>query len=239
MKRNSLFVTVFLIFSGVINAQISFNDVNIEGYTGTGQNEAMFIVDFDSDSIGVDSSFAWIVRFDADSISGDSILSKISTDFTDFTYDYSGGFLNNVNYVKNFITYTNPNPGWFSIIESNDGVNWNWNNGISDYVENQMWLGVVVMNTSNYDAFINVPLVTNITDVNKPKVKIYPNPGSDKLYIDCENVIEIKIIDNTGKMIYKSTTSTNIIDIQSFANGMYKLIISTNNGIICESFIKQ
>lgn len=81
----------------------------------------------------------------------------------------------------------------------------------------------------------------SITDNNHFKVKIYPNPTSNTLYISSENtVIEtISIYSITGKKVFKSTNESNSIDVSSLSKGMYFIEISSANGKSVKKFIKK
>lgn len=59
----------------------------------------------------------------------------------------------------------------------------------------------------------------NVNDVATTKFKVYPNPTSDFIYIDSENVSDVKIYDLTGKMLLKS--NSNKINIQKLKPGIY------------------
>ena len=86
MKRFYTITFFAIVIAMQSMAQISFNEVYVEGWVGTGQNEAMFIVDFDSDPIGMDSTFAWGIQFDSDSINGTDILELIAQSNSYFTF---------------------------------------------------------------------------------------------------------------------------------------------------------
>ena len=90
-------------------------------------------------------------------------------------------------------------------------------------------------------------LLSSIKPINtKNSIKIYPNPSLGKINIDVENIdankqFKIKIIDLTGKIIYKKTCKTKSlpIDISTQASGIYNAIITTKNNIYNKQFVKQ
>jgi hypothetical protein len=230
MKRKVTFLLVIgLIASNYLTAQISFGDVYVQGQIGSGAHEAMFVLDYDSDPVGEDSTFAWLIKFDTDSVCGDSILSWISQTDANFTYDMGGGFLNNINYTFNSILYTNPNTGWFSMLESTDGTNWNWNNGISDKVADQEWFGIVAMNTTTYEAEINVPVTVGINDIENNSVSIYPNPAIDYIYVKYSQNASIEVMNMNGKILLENLQTDERIDLSSLESGAYIIKIIQNN----------
>lgn len=70
---------------------------------------------------------------------------------------------------------------------------------------------------------------------------IYPNPVSDKLYIETEaNVEAISIYTVTGTLIYKEVDfNNNTIDVSEFNGGVYIMKLTTDNGEIVKRFIKK
>jgi len=230
MKRFYTITFITIVFTLQSMSQIGFNEVNVEDWIGTGQNEAIFVVDFDSDPVGMDSTFAWGVNFESDSINGLEILTLIEQYNADFTFTAGGVFLDNIAYAKNGQTYTNPNSGWFSIIESMDGENWEWNNGITDNIGNGQWYGMVAMNTVTYEAEINVPILTNIQgSMVAESFEVYPNPSSAKLNIKLSQPADIIITDYTGQIVYKSVSKSETVDVSNFAAGMYIVTIVQSN----------
>ncbi len=72
------------------------------------------------------------------------------------------------------------------------------------------------------------------------KIKIFPNPASNyiQIYANTKKIKIIKIIDVLGKsMQYKSNKK--LIDISKFKNGIYFIIIQTENKITTLKFIKN
>jgi len=238
MKKTStlLFVAVLTAFCSM--AQISFNEVNVEDWIGSGPNEAMFIVDFDSDPIGTDSAFAWGINFEGDSISGDAILSMIAEADENFTYTMNGIFLDNINYFTNNQNYTNPNSGWFSIFESNDGSVWNWNSGIADNIAHGQWFGIVVMNTETWEAEINVPILTYTNSLSmSEKFEVFPNPAFDHINIKSTVQGNIIISNLSGQIVYQGSSDFEEIDLSYFNSGMYVLTLVTENSTVVRKIL--
>lgn len=85
------------------------------------------------------------------------------------------------------------------------------------------------------------------TDINaiesESSVKVYPNPVSDLLYIESENIInDIRVYDISGKeVINKSVdfSSNTSIDVSNLIGGTYILKVYTDNGVGKYSFIKK
>lgn len=79
------------------------------------------------------------------------------------------------------------------------------------------------------------------------QVYVFPNPATDVLYINLplkNETIFLKIVDAAGKLMYKQTIvpgdqSLFSLNIQSFAAGMYNLILQTDNSRQVVTFLKR
>jgi hypothetical protein len=79
----------------------------------------------------------------------------------------------------------------------------------------------------------------NLDEFSLLSLKIYPNPSNDYLFIKGVDIINLKIINASGKTIVEQKKSSNQIPIKEFAPGLYVLKITTNgNKIITKKFIK-
>jgi Secretion system C-terminal sorting domain len=219
---------------------IPFTSVVVEQTIGTGNNQLLLILDFDSDTIGTDSSFAWIINYSCDSLTGDSILKRIDQENINFTVDITSNFLNNISYLKNTVTYTNPHIGWFSILESEDGENWQWNTGgINDSVGNTDWIGIVVMDTATFQSDINIPLhISSICAAqNANKLHVYPNPATD--YITIEQAGILRIFSMNGKETWNYEVQTGNFNISFLSKGIYQLMLINEEKISTTKLIIQ
>lgn len=70
--------------------------------------------------------------------------------------------------------------------------------------------------------------------------RIYPNPTTDKLFIDAKRPIkEIKIYSLTGALVGKYSSSTRQIDVSSFKSGLYIISISSETETSVMRFVKK
>ena len=80
---------------------------------------------------------------------------------------------------------------------------------------------------------------TSVEEVNSIKIKVYPNPVQDQLYVHTqEELKEINLISFTGQLLqtwYNATT----LDVSNYANGVYFLQINTSNTSTVEKIIKK
>lgn len=83
----------------------------------------------------------------------------------------------------------------------------------------------------------------NVTDLNLPAIKIYPNPTSNFITIESDNLslASVELVDLVGKVIRTHTTPSNALvwDIQQLPAGVY-MIRTTVNGILqTHKFVKK
>ena len=67
--------------------------------------------------------------------------------------------------------------------------------------------------------------------------RIYPNPASNNLIIDLGDLrgveTAIKLYDSVGKKVFETqTNATLMIDVSSFAKGMYSIQLSTDEQVL-------
>lgn len=91
---------------------------------------------------------------------------------------------------------------------------------------------------------VNQSLSTNEnTNTTKNKIIIYPNPATDKLFVNSNglDVNKIQLIDSTGKIIYtvNKLEQNQSIDLSTFSRGLYLIKVHTSNGIYTEKIIKR
>jgi hypothetical protein len=77
--------------------------------------------------------------------------------------------------------------------------------------------------------------VRNSTDVNEweANAKIYPNPTSEKVYVEAESMNHVAVYNTLGQLVYDTDVATDrvSIDMTQFPAGSYLVRINTNNGV--------
>lgn len=77
--------------------------------------------------------------------------------------------------------------------------------------------------------------VRNSTEVGEweTNAKIYPNPTSEKVYVEAQGMTHVAIYNNLGQMVYGSDVNTDnvSIDMTQFPAGSYLVRINTSDGI--------
>ncbi|MDX1685918.1 MAG: T9SS type A sorting domain-containing protein [Saprospiraceae bacterium] len=72
-------------------------------------------------------------------------------------------------------------------------------------------------------------------------ISIYPNPASDKLYLDfdCPEDVEVSVFVPTGEVVMKKTLSENrsVIPLDEFSEGVYYILVRINKDVMTRKLI--
>lgn len=107
---------------------------------------------------------------------------------------------------------------------------------IYGYWTNSSFKGALMMRA----VFSKYALKKGINEIIKEKdaelFNLYPNPTSDKIYINLpvsisESDIKIDILDNSGRIVFQSDKFINSINLNKFNAGFYYLRLSNKSGI--------
>ncbi|MCQ2607212.1 MAG: Ig-like domain-containing protein [Bacteroidales bacterium] len=84
------------------------------------------------------------------------------------------------------------------------------------------------------------PLPDAVDDVIVVNAAVYPTMVTTNVTIAADNLTAVKIVSATGKVVaYEQASGDEIeIDATSFAQGVYKVIVETENGVAVKGFIK-
>lgn len=78
-----------------------------------------------------------------------------------------------------------------------------------------------------------------VSDVNKAKLSVYPNPTSDFLKINSESkVVSVDVFDLSGKNVNAKFDGT-AVDVQALAKGTYMVRINLGSEVTVQKFIKD
>jgi len=68
-------------------------------------------------------------------------------------------------------------------------------------------------------------------------IKIYPNPANNKITIDANDAVDVKLFDVLGKQI--TSTKTNNVDVSNLTNGIYFIQVQTKQNTYSQKIIVQ
>jgi len=103
--------------------------------------------------------------------------------------------------------------------------------------------GSIVGQHGNYDAWyieMTPELSGSINDNNLINVKVFPNPTTDFLHIESENIQQVIIFDMQGKQVFKQSNlqaiDTYSINMSSLSAGNYFIKVLTSDGLGISKF---
>ena len=79
-----------------------------------------------------------------------------------------------------------------------------------------------------------------VEDIAVIDAKVFPTKVTNFVTIEADNMVSVKIISSTGKVVAQEMTAGDEIEINTsmFAQGVYRVIIETENGIVVKGFVK-
>ncbi|MDA3883417.1 MAG: T9SS type A sorting domain-containing protein [Bacteroidales bacterium] len=85
-------------------------------------------------------------------------------------------------------------------------------------------------------------ITTNVTDINKCKISIFPNPTNGKIHITSEEQIcHIALYNSNGsKIVSQELNATNYtLNIIHIPKGVFLIAVTTSNQIITREVVKE
>jgi len=87
---------------------------------------------------------------------------------------------------------------------------------------------------------INVNVCESIAEYSANSISVYPNPVNNQLNIVAGATINnVVVMDMTGRVILEKSTDTALVDMSSFANGVYYVKVATANSTEIIKVVKQ
>lgn len=205
-------------------------------WIGEGENEVVFSVNFAEPE---DVCYAWGYRFAGESVTIKEMMTDIAEADLRFAYNdepspWGGMSLTDLTFNYNEVHYelvgynamynVNGVAPWFTFDEmtviNGDFVKW------GDYTiatEIAQWTYVwttPVQPVTIYDA---------VEEVEASVLSVYPNPASEVLYVNAENVISVEIYDILGHNVLTSTES--YIELRGLEAGIYFVTVRSEHAM--------
>ena len=143
----------------------------------------------------------------------------------------------------------------FSDLSTNLPTSWSWTfeNGtpatsteqnpvVVFATEGNYLVSLVAENEYGRDSIARTIHVAGINEYDIDEmVSVYPNPTSNILNIEAENIISVTIFDMSGKVVFfvNENCSSTSIDLGGFANAEYMVKVDTQNGSSMKRIIKM
>lgn len=103
--------------------------------------------------------------------------------------------------------------------------------------------GVTGQGTFSDVVSVQTDYTTSDMQIDNGSVRVYPNPATDKLYIEAESLQKVKTVklyDLRGRLIMSvQKPFSNEIDILGFSAGVFLIEIATENGVFVDKLIKR
>ena len=203
-------------------------------WIGEGDNEVVFAVNFAEPE---DVCYAWGYRFAGESVTIKEMMEDIAEadhrfTFTDEPSPWGGMSLTDITFNYNEVHYelvgynamfnVNAVAPWFTFDEvtvfNGDFVKW------GDYTiatEIAQWTYVWETPVQPVTAY------ESVEEVEAATLSVYPNPATEVLYVNAENLKSVDIFDMTGRNIF--TTTLSVIDLSDVEAGIYFVTVRTEN----------
>lgn len=84
-------------------------------------------------------------------------------------------------------------------------------------------------------------LIAGIGEQEMKTIGIYPNPTSDLLRLENidSKILNVSIFNTTGQLVKEITAVTNSVDVSDLEQGVYQLMVATEDGLYSNSFVKE
>ncbi len=93
--------------------------------------------------------------------------------------------------------------------------------------------------TTGKSVFNQYEATLGLNSITKNAIQLYPNPTTGTLQFDPTKIVtNVLVTDIKGSLVSVNVVN-NMLDLSSFANGIYHLQINTNNGIYMQKVVKQ
>ena len=196
-------------------------------WIGEGENEVIFCVNWNEPNIAL----AWGFRFDGE-YTVETMMNTIENMDHRFSYETGDWGVTDIIFDDGEVHYSLVGDYWMYNIDGSmawygfdqqpiyDGNFIKWGD-ISCATEIAEWTYVwttPVQPVSVYDA---------VDEVEAATLSVYPNPATEVLYVNAENLKSVDIFDMTGRNIF--TTTLSVIDLSDVEAGIYFVTVRTEN----------
>lgn len=207
-------------------AMIDFTEILY--WIGEGENEVVLCVNWNEPNIAL----AWGYRFNGESVTVETVMDAIAATDGRFSYIGSDGWLSDIifnDYVNHYALVgaywmynVNGNAAWYGYNEqtviNGDFIKWG---DVSCATEIAQWTYVWEQ------PVLPVTVWNDVEEVEASALSVYPNPASETLYVNAENVELVEIYDMTGRKVL--ATPLNVVDLRGIKAGVYFVTVRADN----------
>lgn len=80
---------------------------------------------------------------------------------------------------------------------------------------------------------------TGISEVDRLRVRVYPNPVADRLTVECDGIRRLELMDMAGRVVRKAEGEVSILSTEGLEQGVYLLRVTAEEGIAVRKIIKR
>ena len=197
-------------------------------WIGEGENSVVFCVNWNEPNIAL----AWGYKFSGDSVTVENVMDAIAEADGRFSYEGANGWLTDIKYNDYVNQYALVGPYWMynvngeaawvgyteQTVMDGDFIKWG---DISCATEVAEWTYVWEQPVQP------VTIWNDVEEVEASMLTVYPNPATETLYVNAENVQIVEIYDMTGRMVMTSFES--VVDLRNIETGIYFVTVKANN----------
>ena len=196
-------------------------------WIGEGENEVVFCVNWNEPNIAL----AWGFRFDGE-YTVETMMNTIENMDHRFSYETGDWGVTDIIFDNGEVHYSLVGDYWMYNINGSmamlgydqqpiingDFIKWG---DISCATEIAYWTYVWTTPVQPVSA------CDDVDEVEATSLSIYPNPATDVLYVNAENLNRVEIYDMTGRNVLNTTSS--VVDLRGVEAGVYFVTVRTEN----------
>ena len=198
-------------------------------WIGEGENEVVFCVNWNEPNIAL----AWGFRFDGE-YTVETMMNTIENMDHRFSYETGDWGVTDIIFDNGEVHYSLVGDYWMYNINGSmamlgydqqpiingDFIKWG---DISCATEIAYWTYVWTTPVQPVSA------CDDVDEVEATSLSIYPNPATDVLYVNAENLNRVEIYDMTGRNVLNTTSS--VVDLRGVEAGVYFVTVRTENAV--------
>ena len=198
-------------------------------WIGEGENEVVFCVNWNEPNIAL----AWGFRFDGE-YTVETMMNTIENMDHRFSYETGDWGVTDIIFDNGEVHYSLVGDYWMYNINGSmamlgydqqpiingDFIKWG---DISCATEIAYWTYVWTTPVQPVSA------CDDVDEVEATSLSIYPNPATDVLYVNADNLNRVEIYDMTGRNVLNTTSS--VVDLRGVEAGVYFVTVRTENAV--------
>ena len=199
-------------------------------WIGEGENEAVFCVNWNEPNVAL----AWGYRFSGESVTVENVMDAIAEADGRFSYEGAGGMVNKITFDEYDTHYALAGMWWLYNI--NGYMAWYGYNEQTvvngDFIKfgDESCATEIAQWTYVWTTPVQPVTIWNaVEEVEASALSVYPNPASEVLYVNAENVISVEIYDILGHNVLTSTES--YIELRGLEAGIYFVKVRSDNAM--------